>query len=173
MATAADGTLIQTAFVVRDIHESIATYVSKLNVGPWFLIERFTPAEARYRGQPTNLVVSVAFAYRGAMMLELIQQHDESPSVFRDVVIARGYGFHHFGIATETYDALFKSHLAVGFECAFAARTTGRLAMFETSGLPHLVEILELAPRRREFFSRMAAAAANWDGRRPIRSASD
>jgi hypothetical protein len=169
MVNPVNETLIQTAFVVRDIHESITTYVSKLKVGPWFLIERFTPAEAMYRGEPTDLVMSVAFAFRDAMMLELIQQHDDSPSVFRDVVTARGYGLHHLGITTDTYDVLFNSYLSAGFECAFTARTTGRLAMFEMSGLPHLVEILELDPKRRKFFSAMAEAATNWDGSFPIR----
>src|SRR5690348_13751261 len=124
MASADDGTLIQTAFVVRNLHESIGMYVSKMRVGPWFVMERFTPAEATYRGQPTNLVMSVAFAFHGAAMLELIQQHDDSPSVFRDVLVTRGYGLHHVGITTEAYDALFSSYMSSGFECAFSARTT-------------------------------------------------
>src|SRR6478609_6857188 len=95
--------LMQAAFVVDDIQRAIKAYWRRLNVGPWFLFKRFTPAMATYRGRPTNLVISVAFAYRDELMLELIEQHDDSPSVFLEAVAARGFGFHHFGLTTTRY----------------------------------------------------------------------
>src|SRR5690349_7220156 len=95
--------LMQAAFVVHDIQRAIKTYCRRLNVGPWFLFKRFTPAMATYRGRPTNLVISVAFAYRDELMLELVEQHDDTPSVFLDGVAARRSGFHHFGLTTTRY----------------------------------------------------------------------
>lgn len=165
--------IVQTAFVVRDIHTSMATYASKMKIGPWFVMERFTPGEAHYRGEPTNLLISVAFAFRDAAMFELIEQHDDSPSVFREVIEQRGYGLHHIGLTTRTYDALFASHIRAGFECVFSARTTGRLAFFATADLAHMVELLELDPKRRRFFAAIAQAAAAWDGAKPIREVSE
>lgn len=162
--------VVQTAFIVPDIRDAIATYVRTMKVGPWFLIEKFTPGEAVYRGKSSSVVISVAFAFRGPAMFELIEQHDQSPSVFREHIAKRGYGLHHLGIMTEAYDELLSS-MGTTFECVFSARTTGRLAMLETADLPHLVEILELDPRRRQFFSDVAVQAAQWDGIDPVRRA--
>jgi hypothetical protein len=164
--------LIQMAFVVENMQRAIETYRRQLNAGPWFLIERFTPAKATYRGRPTNLVISVAFAYRDDVMLELVEQHDDSPSVFRDVMAERGYGLHHLGLITSSYQSVLGQYVSTGYKVEFAAETPGRLAIMRSPGLPYMVEILELDERRRLFFDRMHAASRRWDGLDPIRPVS-
>jgi len=41
------------------------------------------PATQHYRGEPTDQDVSLAIAFTGSMMVELIEQHDPGPSVYR------------------------------------------------------------------------------------------
>ena len=161
--------LLQVAFVVPDLEAAMAGYVNAMRVGPWFVRERFTPPEARYRGRETGLVMSVAFAWRDELMLELVQQHDDSPSVFRDVVEKGGHGLHHFGMAAADYDAALAAHLAQGWRVVFSANPSGRLAMLERDGFPHLLELLEMEPKRVELFAAIRAAARDWNGAEPVR----
>ena len=169
MQLSAGTQLIQTAFVVENLAAAMARYVEAMRVGPWFVWERFTPAEARYRGRESTVVMSVAFAWRDELMLELIEQHDDSPSIFKDVVEKRGYGLHHLGMAAIGYDAALSEKRAQGWEVAFSASTSGRLSMLEHGDFPYLLELLEMEPKRVELFSAIRAAARSWNGADPVR----
>lgn len=95
------GEVIQYAYTVPDVSAAIEVYVSRLGVGPWFRRGPFTPPAARYRGKPCPMTITLARAFAGDSMIELIQQHDDSPSVFTE----RGHGFHHWAIGTHDVDA--------------------------------------------------------------------
>lgn len=164
------GQIIQTAFVVPDVIAAMPRYTSLLNAGPWFLRRRFTPGAATYRGQPSAVQLSLAFGYAGSMMIELIEQHDNSPSVFRDVVALKGYGFHHYGIATKDFDRALESYVSVGYSVGFTAQRQGRLAIIDTLGdFAGMIELLEMHPSVEAFFASMHQAAVDWDGRDPVR----
>jgi hypothetical protein len=165
----ANAQLFQTAFIVADLKAEMARYVEAMRVGPWFVRESFTPAGARYRGRETGVVMSVAFAWRDDMMLELIQQHDDSPSVFRDAIEKRGHGLHHLGMGVDDYDGALAEYEAQGWKVAFYAKTSGRLGMLERDGFPYLLELLEMDPQRTELFAAMRAAARDWNGAEPVR----
>ena len=81
-----DGGIIQISYVVMDIHQSIAYWLQLLNVGPWFLQERWTPQEAEYRGQCSRAEVAAALSFSGHTQIELIQPLDNRPSVYREVI---------------------------------------------------------------------------------------
>jgi hypothetical protein len=53
-----DQGIIQTAYVVKDIHAAIHQWVEQLKVGPWFLLEHFTGVDASYRGKPSEASLS-------------------------------------------------------------------------------------------------------------------
>jgi len=44
-------------------------------------------------------------AFAGHMSVELIQPEDGHPSVYKDIIERRGYGFHHLGVGVEDADA--------------------------------------------------------------------
>src|SRR5580704_11223494 len=89
------GGIIQCAYVVADIEASIRDFTRRLRVGPWFVSEPFRPPEGLHRGEPTLFRITLAIALAGHLLIELIQQHDEFPSVYREMMLTRGYGFHH------------------------------------------------------------------------------
>lgn len=161
---------IQTAFVVEDIRGAMARYTRTLNAGPWFLRERHRPPGATYRGRPTDVELSLAFGYAGNMMFELIEQHDDGPSAFRDVVEKRGYGLHHIGVVTRDFDASRDKYLKLGYEIAFSAQRFGRVAIFDTlADCPAMMELLEMVPESESFFRKMHQASLQWDGSDPVR----
>lgn len=96
--------IIQTAYVVEDVQQAIREWITKLKVGPWFLLEHFTSEDALYWGRPTDVDVSIAMSFAGHMMIERIEQHNDLPSVYRDITKKRRYGFHHWGVATADFD---------------------------------------------------------------------
>ncbi len=115
-----DDGIIQMAYVVEDIHRAMHEWSQRLKVGPWFLLDRFSGVDPQYRGQPTNLEIALAMSFAGHMNVELIQPLDSAPSVYRETIERRGYGFHHFGVATWNFDADVERYRADGAELAFS-----------------------------------------------------
>ena len=168
----ADG-IIQSAYVVKDIREAIGHWVRELKVGPWFLLERFTGEDAKYRGQPSRAEASLAMSFAGHMMIELIQPLDDAPSVYWDTIKKTGYGFHHWGVATSNFDRDVADFRARGYETAFFARVPsgGRVAYMDTTAhLPGMIEFIELGASFDPIFGQFYRATIAWDGKDPIRS---
>ena len=55
------------------------------------------------------------------MNIELIQPRDNHPSVYKEMVDRRGYGFHHVGIAVTDVTCVRADYEARGFRTAFEA----------------------------------------------------
>ena len=101
------GQIIQMAYVVEDIHAAIDWWVRDAKTGPWFLLDSFLGPDQTYRGAPSQADVSIAMAFAGHMQIELICPKDGHPSVYRETIDKRGYGFHHVGIACSDVDKSF------------------------------------------------------------------
>jgi hypothetical protein len=76
------GAICQIAFTVPDLRSAIPVYADRLHAGPWLLMEHFRPATQRYRREPTTQDVSLALAYTGSMMVELIELTPEVDAHF-------------------------------------------------------------------------------------------
>ncbi len=168
-----DDGIIQMAYVVKDIHAAMAEWVGKLGVGPWFLLDHFTGEEPVYRGQPSKADIAIAMAFAGHMNIELIQPNNDAPSVYRELIERRGYGFHHWGRATLQFDRDLEHYRAAGHELGFICRVPsgGRVAYLDTTKqLPGFVELIELGGAFETVFSRFYRASIGWDGSEPVRS---
>lgn len=157
---------IQTAFIVPDIHDAMRSHGEALGAGPWFLRERGIFARQTYRGNPARTELSIAMAQAGGMLYELIEQHDDGPSVYRDVRALRGFGLHHVGIGAEAYESVCADHAARGYGLAYEAEVAhgARVGYFEKAGLPFMIEVIEMLPASRAMFARFRAAHEAWDG---------
>lgn len=166
------GGIIQTAYVVDDIHAAMHRWTVDLGVGPWFLLDRFTGDAPEYRGASSTAAVMIAMAFAGHMQIELIQPLDDEPSVYRETIDTAGHGFHHWGVGSSDFDDDIARHLAQGYEVAFRAGvpTGGSVAYLDTKGaLPGFVELIELGDQMEQAFTRFYAASLAWDGSDPVR----
>jgi hypothetical protein len=166
------GGVVQMAYVVPDVRAAIAGWVADLGVGPWFLLDSFTGVDAVYRGQPSQADVAIAMAFAGHMQIELIQPLDDHPSVYRETVQQRGWGFHHVGLATDDLAASVAEREAAGATVAFRAGVpTGGTVVYLDGcpGLPGFVELIEGTPGMDEVFTRYWQASVDWDGSDPVR----
>ena len=166
------GGIIQVAYTVADIEAAVRSYAEDLRIGPWFLRGPLQAREPIYRGAPQNLMLSIAIAYSGHVMIELIQQHDDQASVYRESFKKNGYGFHHWGIASDRYDHDLASYLDRGFELVFTDETPAetRVAYFDAKrGWAGFIELIEINSASELRYSQMYAEALLWDGKDAVR----
>lgn len=166
------GRIIQTAYVVKDIRASINWWVESAQTGPWFLLDHFLADDHVYRGQKSTADVAIAMAFAGSMCIELIQPLDDAPSVYKETVDQRGYGFHHLGLAVADVDAAIEAYRAKGYEVAFKAGVpTGGAVAYLDNGIndPGFLELIPATAGMDEVFTRFWAASQSWDGQDPIR----
>lgn len=168
------GVATQIAFVVEDLQAAIAHYVRDCGAGPFFVLPHFLMPGQTYRGAPSTADVTIAMGFAGNTWFELIQPLDDNPSVYRETIEARGYGFHHFGIAYEDVEAELPRYRAEGWREAFRAGVpTGGEVVYLEGGddeAPGFLELLPATPGMDATFTRFWQAAQEWDGTDPVRS---
>ena len=164
--------MMQIAYIVPDLRAAIAQYVSLMNVGPWFVSEHFIGEQKTYRGAPTDVDMTIGMSYANQMCIELIQQLNNVPSVYTEVRDQRGYGFHHWGVGTYSYERDAGHYRAKGYQLAFFTMLRGApLAHFDTTPqFPGMVELIEMNQQREDMFTLMYEASRGWDGSDPVRS---
>jgi hypothetical protein len=86
------GVVRQLGYVVRDLDRTVADWL-KLGVGPWFVL-RGQLQSVLYRGRPCTVAVSLAFANSGDLQIEVIQQEDDTPSIFTEFLASGNAGVH-------------------------------------------------------------------------------
>jgi hypothetical protein len=167
-----DDGVIQMSYVVPDIRAAMRTWVDKLKVGPWFLLDHFSGLNPRYRGRDSTADVSLAMSFAGHMNIELIQPNDAEPSVYREWIDKRGYGFHHWGRASRNFDRDVERYQALGHDLVFLAGVPsgGSVAYMDTTDLlPGYVELIEIGESFEAVFSKFYRATIGWDGAEPVR----
>ena len=142
--------IFQTAFVVEDLDFAIEQFSSRLHVGPWRTFRDVGPEGALYRGEPARARLHVAFGFARHMTYELVQPADDAPSVYRDVINDRGYGFHHFGFGTKDFDEAVAAMRADGYQTVGSLELPDlRLAVFDTRDvMPGMTELIEVSDAR-------------------------
>jgi hypothetical protein len=166
------GQIVQTAYVVEDIHASIKWWVNDARTGPWFLLESFLADDHVYRGTQATGDVASAMAFAGHMCIELIQPLDANPSVYKETIDQRGYGFHHLGLALEDVDRAIPDYEARGYTLAYRAKvpTGGAVAYMDGgSANPGFVELIPVTPGMDQTFTKFWQASVDWDGSDPVR----
>ena len=140
----ADGGIIQMCFVTDDLDRT-ANWLGELLKVPAGPVRTLRPEpNALYKGQGGAFTCRIRFIELGAMAIEIIEPGPEK-SAWRDVLEARGPGFHHMGIKTRnlTEQRAYlegRGHELIqigGFDAG-----GGRYAYFNT--MPQLGALIEL-----------------------------
>lgn len=115
------GEMRQIAFVVRDLDKALRYWTETLGVGPFYLMRDLVPESYRYRGKPAPAPrITLALGYSGEFQVELIQQHDDRPSAYRDYLESGREGFQHVSswMTRAEYDPAVAAILRSGVELA-------------------------------------------------------
>jgi Glyoxalase/Bleomycin resistance protein/Dioxygenase superfamily len=166
------GSINQIGYVVRDIHASMEHWI-RHGVGPWFYIDNVITDYFRYRGEDSDMKMSVAIANSGDIQIELIQQRNDAPSVYKDFLDSGREGAQHIAYWSTEYQDLYDGALAAGYTVAQEGSIGGEQGRFAYLDTEHdqgtVIEISDISGPKGQMFAYVRDVAANWDGTEPIR----
>lgn len=110
--------LFQQAYYVSDLERSIHKWSSLYGAGPFRIVPHHKTDRFSYRGTSQEADVSYAFGYLGDQMIQFIVQHDETPSIYREMYQADEEGFHHTAVLVHDFEAERQRMLDMGYEVA-------------------------------------------------------
>lgn len=158
--------IIQYAWVVPSLEAAARRWHAETGIGPFLVNRHLTLDAPRYRGTPATTDFSTAVAQHGDVQIELVEQHDDGPSAYRDSVAAGRIGFHHVAFLSGDFEADLAQYTGRGHAIA-ADGFFGpmRYAYVDTvDALGHMIEIVEDKPAIQAFFAAVRKAADRWDG---------
>jgi Glyoxalase/Bleomycin resistance protein/Dioxygenase superfamily len=168
--TVLPGPIRQIGYIVTDLDAALDSWVN-LGVGPWFVMRRM-PIRAIYRGEPCEISLSLALSNSGEMQIELLQQEDDTPSIYTEFLSSNRPGYHQLAYWTEDYDNTMASAHDAGWPVVWLGdESVGtRFAYVEPPNSPAtIIEIMELNEVTSGMGKFVRDAAAGWDGTDPIR----
>jgi len=166
------GPVMQLGFVVPDLEAAIVHWSSRVGVGPFFVMQHIKWGELLFRGQPSDVDMSVAVAQWGEVQVELIQQWNESPSIYTEFPLRRQGGLQHLGVMTDSVPEHLSRLKARGIEpVQWGATSNGvRFAYVDSDFHPGgMIELIESGRAINGFFKMVREAAQGWDGSDPVR----
>ncbi len=166
------GPFVQVAYFVANAEAAARRWAREHGAGPFFLLKHIPLENVVHRDKPAALDHTSAYGQLGSVMIELIQQHGEYPSVFRDMYAPGEYGLHHMAYFAADFDAELARLHGLGYDTAMMANTAlgPRFAFADaTTRLGHMLEVYEESQGMRGFYAMVADTAQGWDGADPVR----
>jgi hypothetical protein len=163
----------QIAFFVPDVKIAARRHAAMFGSGPYYVAEHIPLTVCEYRGQAAELDHSSAYGQWGEVMVEMVQQNNPGPSVFRDMYPDGGQGVHHVALIVDDIQAVMKDFNLAGYETALYAEVmpgAGFAMMDCVRDYGHFVELYEPSEALLGVYSLVRGAAENWDGSEIIRS---
>ena len=148
-------TLFQVAYLVNDLEASMQRWSDVHGAGPFVVARHHRTDRFMYRGTDAEADVSYAFGYLGDLMIQFIVQHDDTPSIYRDMYAAGEEGFHHQAYLVSDFEAEYRRLSDLGYEPACRLYADGvDAAYFDTRSMnggfteihgdpPHILRVFE------------------------------
>lgn len=177
------GPVRQIGIVVHDIDAEIRHWTQVMGIGPFVMFRNLAFADDYiYRGCPAKPpVVSIAVAHSAELQIEIIQQHNDAPSAYRDFLAAGRTGMQHVSTWCATrgeYDTAHARLLGAGLTLVHEGRSAGssvRFAYFSGAdeAWPQFEISEALTPEIRPLSDFLMRRAAEWDGTGPVIDSSE
>ena len=125
-----------------------------------------------YDGQPMQADLSAAFAYSGDQQIEVIQQFDDAPTVYRRFL--KGHptgGLQHLAVWVDSIAEKLAEVRALGFDYRVRQRYGDMHAYLDSADQPGvMIQLMARNPIMLELFEMIRSASATWDGKTdPVR----
>lgn len=108
----------QEAYFVNDLEQAVHNWNRLFGAGPFIMTPHHHCDQFTYRGTSQEADVSYAFGYLGDMMIQFIQQHDHTPSIYLEMYPQGQEGFHHVGVLVHDWQSERQRLLDMGFPIA-------------------------------------------------------
>jgi len=166
------GPVFQTAYVVEDLDAALRHWTRTMGVGPFWVFDHVQFSELHYRGEPTNADTTAAMGYWGDLQIELVVQHNQAPSIYKEF-LDRGYrGMQHLAVMTDDVDAHLQRLEPLGIMPTQHGKVKDGIhfAYVGTDFHPGgMIELVEATDAIVGVFDYMRQSARDWDGKDPVR----
>jgi hypothetical protein len=164
------GAIVQQAYVINDIEAAAARFSKTFGIGPFVLLEHIKLPDVLYRGQPAEMELSAALCQAGPIQIELIQQHYDGPSCYRDTWPKGQEGFHHVAVLCQDFEAERARYEAMGCPTAMIfGSTETRTAYMDARHMSNgMVELYSDYKGIRDLYRLVSDRARTWDGKTVI-----
>jgi hypothetical protein len=159
--------ILQHAYVVNDLETAARRWAELTGAGPFFVSRGHLGERHTYRGQPFDVPLDYAFGQSGSTHIQLIQQEDDSPSIYRDMYARGEEGFHHIAVLVpeDELPAEMERFEKAGFAVASTLWAIADVAYIDCrSALGCFVEMHGDNAEIRSVFERFRSAHEAWDG---------
>ena len=161
--------IVQMAWVVDDLETAAARISKAMRCGPFLMNRHIQLIDPHHRGRPQRTDFSLALAQAGDVQIELVEQHDDTPSVYGDAFPhgpPDGMAFHHVAVIVPDVALETARYNALGF----ATGSSGRFGDVDftyvdtRAAAGFMVEVLPDSETINRFFGAVRRAAEEWDG---------
>lgn len=165
------GDIMQNGYVVDDLETAAMHWVNTLGVGPFFFMEHIEFSESFYRGKPAEIDMSVAIAYSGNLQIELVQQHNDAPSIYKTFRDQHGQGLQHVGALVDNLDTCLSTNNAESLKLQWGTTGAGQRFAYLATDFHNgaMIELIEADESMHNAFTSMQRTASEWDGSHPLR----
>ena len=161
----------QLGHVVDDLVSAARRWSSTFGIGPFHVLPVVDQRLTHRSGDEQTLRIQVGVAQAGPVQIELIQQHDDAPSLYTEWSKNGTSAFHQVATVTSDYAGKLAHFEALGHEVA--AQSLGgrfRVAYVDTvAAFGFYTEIVEHTARFLEQLDEISRTCAAWDGTDPVR----
>jgi hypothetical protein len=164
----------QIAYVVDDVRKAAEQHHALFGSGPFFVRDKYS-VNVSLHGEEVEFTHGVAFGQWGAMQVELLQSHDDRPSILnkRHPYGSGQYGVHHVAVFADDLEATVRDLEAQGFPLFFDYRQADiglRAVMVDTwKRYGHFLELYQKGPFVDGFYDMVADAATGFKGKDLLR----
>ena len=156
----------QYAYFVEDIDEACHKWNKMVGAGPFHVVRHHIGEDFRYRGEHVEADVSYAFGQAGPAHVQFIAQHDDTPSIYREMYPKGQYGFHHIGLLIHDLAGEVKRFNDAGNETACTLWGGDYVAYMDCrKDMACYVELHGDAPLIVDLFNGWKTMHETWDGK--------
>lgn len=164
------GPVGQLGYVVDDLEAAAARWAETTGIGPWRVLDNVELDHFTYDGEDADVRIGIAVAYTGDVQIELIQQYNDTPSMYRELLDTYGEGAQHVCFYPDDYDAAMTHALSTGMTVGQEGSLWGiRFAYLRGDG-GRVIELADLPDQVRAGRQKGIDEAASWDGTDPVRA---
>lgn len=161
----------QIGWMSRDIDRSMRHFIDAWSVGPWYVL-RNVKAPMLYKGHPAEPEISLALSNCGDLQFEIVAQHNDAPSLYRDALTATpALHIQHIGIWTQDFDKVKSDAVARGWTPIMETPPGPGSSCFVVHPDEPMacIEISDCDAYKNHVRKVVREVAMNWDGTDPIR----
>ncbi len=139
--------------------------LDRTGVGPFFIEEHIRPT-GDYDGEPIRPDLSAAFAYSGEQQIEVIQQHDDDPTIYREYLAAHpDGGLQHLAVWVDDIAGTVADLDAAGRSYTVRQRYGDGHAYLDSDDEPGvMVQLMARSEHLVQLMETIRAASIGWDG---------